>query len=163
MKTISELKREVNKGNVYFEMVYRYGNDIPERLQGKRKGLGANSVAISIQRQDGQPSELRLPHASLIEYDGETLTIYQAGERELNETEQALLNELETAENEYNKTNPYGDYFWQKKAYWRAHREHYYLAGWEWHRGKYYDAFENKVKDSAIKGAKILEYKITRG
>ena len=160
MKTLAELKREVNKGNLYFEMVYRYGEEIPERCKGIRRGVRANSVAIYIETQDGKQSELRIPYASLMEYDGNRLVIYQAGQRDLTEQEQAVLNSLKTAESEYYKANPYGDYFWQKQAYFKSHKEFYHLAGWESHNGKYYR--NGKVTDSAIKGKKILEYKITR-
>ena len=73
-------------------MILRCGStDIPESLQGWRKITGCNSVAIFILRNDGKKSDLPLKKASLVEYDGQTLTTYAAGLRDLTEEEQRVM------------------------------------------------------------------------
>ena len=56
--------------------------------------------------------------AALTEYDGDTLTIYNAGYRELTEQERAVVTKGEQIVKEYNEKNPYGNGgFWVKKDY----------------------------------------------
>ena len=90
MKSLAELKRDVNKGDMYFEMIYRFGKAIPERLRGKRKAIKSNSVAIFLLNAEGEESELRYGRAKLIEYDGENLTVYAPAERDLTEEEKRI-------------------------------------------------------------------------
>ena len=162
MKTLAELKRDVNNANMYFEMIYRYGEAIPERLQGKRKAIKSNSVAIFLLNAEGKESELRIDTAKLIEYDSESLTVYAPAERDLTEEEKRIKEEEKKFINDYLERTPYGEPYWQTIAFYREHKDFSYLAGFEEQKGKRYN-YNGKIVDKAIKGEKILQYKISIG
>jgi uncharacterized protein YifE (UPF0438 family) len=159
MKTLAELKREANAQSISAEMIYRYGEEIPERLRGIRKATRANTVAVFFQNSDGRESELSIKAASLIDYDGETLTIYEAGKREPNAEEKAILQAYEKAKAEHEKNNPFSDGYWHKVSFFNKHKDFQYLAGFETVRGKRYN-YDGTITDNAIKGAAIIKYKI---
>lgn len=161
MKTLAELKREVNTGKLKFEMIYRFGVAIPEKMQGLRQATRASSVAIMLLNNQGQESELRIDTAKLIDYDGETLTVYQAAERDLTEEEKAIKAKEVAYVDEYLKRNPYGEPYWQEVAFYKEHKDFAYLSGWDEHKGKRY-TYNGKIFDKSIKGEKILQYKIYR-
>ena len=168
MKSLAELKREAKTGKLYGEMVYWFGDVIPERLQGKRQIVDSNTVAIFFLTKDGRKSELRFDAASLVEYDGDTLTIYDAGLRELNADEQKIMNEWEAiaSTEEYKHQAEIDAYtdgsstFWQKKAFFE-NRDHAYMLGYETQRGKRYIYGEQKIRDNAIKGKMLMQYAIS--
>ena len=84
MKTLADLKRDAKSGNMSMVMLEWYGKtgvDIKPILRGIRKVEGANSVALLLRNNEGNTSELRIKYATLIEYDGENLTVYDAGQR----------------------------------------------------------------------------------
>lgn len=157
--TLAQLKREANAQSISAEMIYRYGEEIPERLRGIRKATRANTVAIFFQNADGRESELSIKAASLIDYDGETLTIYEAGKREPNTEEKAILQAYEKAKAEHEKNNPFSDGYWHKVSFFNKNKDFQYLAGFETIRGKRYN-YDGTITDNAIKGAAIIKYKI---
>lgn len=161
MKTLAELKRNANNGNMKLELVEWYGkieDGIPERLHGIRKVKGANTVAIILINNNGVESELRLKCAKLVEYDGESLIVYNPGERDTNTEEKAILNELQRMEKEYYEQNPYGDFYWKKKAYFKD-CSCPWMSGYETIKGKKY-LYNGKVRDDSVKGEIILKYKV---
>ena len=92
MKTLADLKRDAKSGTLEAKMIVRCGStDIPEQLSGWRKIIDSNSVAIFVLRHDGKKSELPLKKSSLVEYDGDSLTVYSAGLRDLTEQEQRVM------------------------------------------------------------------------
>ena len=167
MKTLADLKRDARSEKLSGEMVYRYGDEIPEKLKGKRKIIDANSVAIFFLNNDGRKSELHLESASLTEYDGDTLTIYIAGLRDLNEEEKKVMDEWK----KITDTKEYRDQattdlltdgsstYWNEKSFFE-NRDMLYLMGCETIRGQRLDFNTNKIRDNKVKGDKILQYKI---
>ena len=94
MKTLAELRRDARSGRMSVEMLEWYGKtgeDIKPILRGIRKVEGANSVALLLKNNEGNTSELRIKYATLVEYDGENLTVYDAGHRNLTEEEKKIL------------------------------------------------------------------------
>lgn len=159
--TLAQLKREANAQSISAEMIYRYGEEIPERLRGIRKATRANTVSVFFQNADGRESELSIKAASLIEYDGETLTIYEAGTRELTEEETRILNKANAERAAYEAKYPYSEsYFIAPNYIKRNYPDFEYLAGYETKRGKRYNQHNNTITDNAIKGAAIIKYKI---
>ena len=158
--TLAQLKREANAQSISVEMIYRYGEEIPERLRGTRKATRANTVAVFFRNADGRESELSIKAASLIDYDGETLTIYEAGKREPNAEEKAILQEYEKAKAEHEKTDPFSDGYWHKVSFFNKHANFVYLNGFDTFRGKRYNYYDGTITDNAIKGAAIIKYKI---
>lgn len=161
MKTLSDLKRDASNGKIKLEMVERYGkpgNEIPETIRGIRTVSRVNTVAIFLINDKGVESELRFGSAKLVEYDGETLTIYARGERNLTEQEQKILADWQKIEDDYYKQNPYGDAYWKKKDFFK-HCPCPWLDGYETVRGKYYN-YNGKVLDNHVKGNAILKYRV---
>ena len=107
--SLAALKRHANSGTMYLEMTEWYGKtgaDIKVRLQGIRKVLGANSVALKILNNTGETSECRLDHgATLVDYDGENLVIYAIGKRKPTEEEQKLFAAWQQKEKEKNQSS----------------------------------------------------------
>ena len=162
-KTLAQLKRDANTGKLSAELVYRFGEDIPERLRGVRPITGSNSVAIFFRNANGQESECRIRRSALCEYDGETIKIFGYGKRPLNETEKQAFSAWEREEEAYKERNPnwiYGNgLYWKKKDYF-CKRGIDYLLGFEFVNGKKYDFNTGEVFDMDIRGALELEYKI---
>lgn len=168
--TLADLKRDAKSGTLEAKMTVRCGTtDIPERLRGWRKIVDSNSVAIFILRQDGCKSELRLERSSLVEYDGETLIVYNAGYRSLNSLERRLMNEWNkksgTPEFKHREEVDALTYcsstYWSKVAYFRnAGME--YLMGCKKERGMKYDFATGTVQDDRIKGAVDMRYEIRK-
>ena len=158
--TIAELKRDIANKNLEAEMVYRYGEEIPERLKGVRPLLRSNSVAIFFRNANGAESELRIPRSNLIEYTGDSLKIFCGGERPLTDEEDRLLNEWKAIEN---AIPPYEESYWRRKKFF-TDRKAEHLLGYEKVRGmKLIYARGNdtpKVYDEKIRGALAIEYRI---
>lgn len=165
-KTLAQLKRDANSGKLKAVMTYRFGaQEIPERLRGVRPIVRANSVGIFFRNADGRESELEIKTAALCEYTDEKLTIYQPGERPLNEQEQRVMNEWAKIENteEYQKRHEVdiltdgSSTYWQKKAFF-SERNMNYLLGFDFERGMKLNFNTGNVIDRSIKGEKWLEY-----
>lgn len=164
--TLSDLKRNAAKGNMKLELVERYGKrgeDIPERIRGVRTVKRVNTVALILVNDDGQESELRyngkLESAKLFEYDGKTLTVYEAGTRDLTEEEQRVLDEWNIIQAEYIRENPYSDAYWKMKEYFK-NCPCSWMEGLETVCGKYYMRHNGKVRDNQVRGNVILRYNV---
>lgn len=161
LKTLAQLKRDAQNGNLFLEIVERYGSadNIRETMKGKRAVTGANSVALFLKNSDGVESQLRFQAASLIEYTDETLTVYEPGKRDLTADEKAFLDEWQRVEKEYTEQNPYSDTYWKMKFYFEK-SPFQYLNGWDKVRGKRFERYSGKVVDDSIKGDAFLRYKV---
>lgn len=168
MKTLAELKREAKAGKISGKMVVRFGSDeIPERLQGIRKIVDANTVGIKFQNSDGKTSELKIDAASLVEYAGDKLTIYHAGMRDLNEIEKAIMNEWKkiSSTDEYKEqanidalSDGSCTYYQEKRFFENSSCP--YLFGMEMKQGKKRDYASGLIIDNTVKGNINLQYEI---
>lgn len=161
MKTLADLKRDAVNGKIKLEMVERYGktgNEIPEEIRGIRTVSRVNTAAIFLINDRGVESELRFSSAKLVEYDEETLTIYERGERDLTEQEREILSDWQKIEDDYYKRNPYGDAYWKKRDYFK-NSPCPWLSGYETVKGKYYN-YNGKILDNQVKGNAILKYRV---
>lgn len=158
--SLAQLKRDAASGKIKFEMIERYGetgDKIPKRCRGIREVVKVNSVAILLKTPGGLESELRYGCSNLLDYDGETLTIYAPGKRELNEQEKSIFAEWERVKQEYLKKYPYDDIYYKMKNFFEKENPDYaYLTGWNAHKGKRYE-YNGKVFDNSIKGEAILK------
>ena len=159
MKTLAEFKRDAATGKMSLELVERFGStNIIERLQGIRKISKVRTAAVVLVNQNGSESELRFDSAKLVDYDGESLTIYSPGKRELTDEEKSVLAEWKKIQEEYEQKNPYSDTYWRKKAYF-SKSSCPWLEGFGMVRGKMYQN-DGYVLDNAVKGDAILKYKV---
>jgi hypothetical protein len=169
MKTFSELKRNADTGKYFIEMIYWYGNELPERLKGVRQIIGSKTKSIVIKNLDGKISELRIENTNLIEISETSLTVYNSGIRELTQAEQDILKDWEViASNPDNVKQAETDMltdgsvmFWKKKYYFEG-KGYGYLLGHEKERGEKYDHNTDKIKSDKVKGEMILQYRLTK-
>ncbi len=164
MKTLAQLRQDAKSGRMSMEMTERYGNigeQIPEKLRGIRRVVGSNTVALHLRNKDGKISELQIKYASLVEYDGDTLTVFEAGLRDLTDEEKTILSEWKGIEDEHIKLNPFGDTYWKRKNYF-AQCPCPWLDGGDSVRGKRLEFVceTPKIRDNSIKGAAILKYRV---
>ena len=168
MKTIADLKRDLTIG-ASIEMVHFHAQEIPERLQGVRYvvKVKSNGIELNKDKTATKGSFLDYPKASLCEYDGENLRIYESGYRPLSDREQAIIdnvpsNRPENKEQVIHEAMTDGSGFYYKdKAYYKEHDAEY-LAGHETVRGLKYDYNTKQIKDDTIKGELSLAYKIVK-
>lgn len=163
MKTMAQFKRDAASGKMSLELLERNGSaDFPDRLKGVRKVTKANSVEITLVNQKGEGSCMRLGRASLMEYDGDSLVMYNPGYRDLTEQETAILAEGQRIRAEYEQRNPYGNAYWTMKDYFK-NCPCPWLAGFGTVRGKQlvYGRDEKKlIRDSDVKGDAVLKYHV---
>lgn len=163
MLTYAQLQRDARDGKISLEIVERYGktgDEIPERLRGTRRVVGAMTKGIKIQNADGQISELRIDSAKLCEYDDGLLTIYNAAARPMNDEEKAVWQEMTRIYEKYRDS--YSGGFWQAQEYARK-SPCPWMAGEEVCRGKKRMYGENGIPyilDNSIKGDAILRYRV---
>jgi hypothetical protein len=169
MKTFSELKRNADSGNYFFEMVYSYGYEIPDRLKGIRQLVGSKTKAILIKTNDGKVSQLDIDNTNLIDISDNALIVYNSGFRELTQAEKDILEAWEKIANETEnqkqlETDMLTDgsiIFWKRKRFF-TERNYGYLLGHEKERGEKYDHNTGKIKSDKVKGDKIMEYRIIK-
>lgn len=158
--TLAQLKRDANSGKMALELIERYGktgNEIKETMRGIRKVSRSNTVGIFLINNDGKESKLTIRSAKLIEYDGETLIIFNAGYREPTEEEKFVLAKRDEIYKQY--SDSYNGGFWQAKRMFENSKCPW-MEGNETKCGKRYDRNNNVVYDNIIKGRAILKYKV---
>lgn len=145
-------------------MTERWGHAPEPRYTTPRRVVKVQSNAFKF--EDGSYCEL--PVASLIDYDGENLTIYQAGYRPLSESEQAILSEWERIKNlpenqNFAKMDMCTDtsiMYHKEKAFLEKHNALYLAC---YNDLKYFtnpDGTRTEmVRDNKVKGSPILKYK----
>lgn len=160
-KSLSELKRNAMEKKIEMRLspVGMWSDGLPERLQGWRKAISANSNSITLLNGEGRESKLYIDCASLIEYDNNRLTVYAAGLRELTDNEKKIINEWSAVQKERAEKYPYSDDYWAKKSFFEQ-RKAEHLLGYEYIRGCKYDYNTGKVYDKKIKGNVQLQYEI---
>lgn len=161
MATLAQLKRDANSGKMSLLLFWRYGatgDDLPDRLRGRRKVLRANSVGLVIW-SGAEETMLYIENAKLIDYDGETLTVYRPAYRDPTAEERFVLNTWNTMETEYFQKNPFGDSYGKRKAYF-ASSPCPWMDGITKKCGKSYVSHKDKVLDHSIRGEVALRYQV---
>ena len=130
-KSLAELKRDAKGQKIELKMKQAgvWADGLPERLQGWRRAVNSNSNSITLLNADGKESWLGLECASLVEYTDNSLTIYNAGLRELTAEEQRIMdgwkeksNTKEFRERQWADAMTDGSStYWAEVAYYRKH------------------------------------------
>lgn len=125
--TLSQLKRDINGGQMQAELVFSKpaGNDRAlSQLCTVEKGKGERFVL----RTRNIRREFSLPRAALVEYQPEEnrLTIYKEGYRSLTEDEKKAMREwkIESRRPDYQKKAERARYYHSTEAYW--HRRSFF-------------------------------------
>ena len=162
--TLAQLKRDANSGCLVLEMMERFGDtgeQIPERLRGKRPVTRSNSIGIFLRNMSGEESELRLCNAKLTEYTGDELVIYGAGYRDVTPQEQAVLDGIKRILAE--RADEYNGGFWQAKQFaMESDCPWMWVYGTGAINGKRYDLCSGRVLDHAVRGDVAIRYKVYR-
>lgn len=154
MYTLAKFVRDAQEG-MSLEIIERFGktgDEIPERLRGVRKIIHINTYKMELMNAQSEVSSMWFESAKLVEYDGETLTIYNPIRRELTPEEQRILDKINAKETYFQKVecarnsscpwiNPFGN-----KVI----------------KGKKYLSWENKVLDRSVRGEMILKYRVIK-
>ena len=135
----------------------------PQNLRPRAiRKIQTNAVYLEGEENRGQGSYLEIPQASLMEYDGLTLNIYDYGIREMTAEEKRNC-ELALAERErYEKENPYSESFWHMKDWFKKCSTPWIDCCTEWIKGKKRGQGDNydKILDKSIKGNLVLQYEV---
>lgn len=168
-KSLAELKRDAmgQKIEMRLSPVGRWSDGLPERLQGWRKAISANSNSITLLNAEGRESKLYIDCASLIEYDNDRLTVYYAGLRDLNAEEKRIMDgwRAKSSTKDFQERmwadamTDGSSTYWSEVAYFEKNNAKY-LMGTKWERGCKYDYNTGKVYDKKIKGNVQLQYEI---
>lgn len=160
--TLAEIKRKADAGNMYLELVERFGSqgaDIPERFRGVRRVLRSASFGLVLEF-GSKESRLVIDSAKLVECDGHSLTVYNAGHRELTEEERSILDQWRAFEKDYWNKNPFGNGPWvYRKKFFKDHG-YPYMAGYDIVQGKKYLEHEDKVLDMQVRGIPVCRYNV---
>lgn len=163
MKTFADLKRDLQIGKT-LTMIYSSlsGNKligIPRQIIGTQ----SNGISLQTDNKSGK-SFFSLPCASLTEYDGKIIKIYQIGKRDLTAEEKAILdnepsNRKENEQLAINDVMTDGSRtYWMDKRYYAEHN-----ANWRWEetRGLRLDLNDRRMYDKKIKGKLDLQYTLS--
>lgn len=174
MKTKAQLLRDAKSGRLRTVISYHAsfdGRKLPDRLQGVRPIVDANSVAIFFGCGDGGRSACYLPTAKLIDYDDDHISIYSPGYRKPTPAEARALDDWEKiAERpDYKRqletdclTDGSTTYYMRKRFF--ADRDMLYLLGYEKQRGCILDRnrldLPDFIKDDSVRGELSIRYDI---
>ena len=160
--TLAQFKRDAQTGHMGLELLERYGKKESTRIICPVIKVQQRGVCL---KRNDRESYLAIPFASLIEYDGAYLKVYDKGKRDLNELEQKVMNGWKQIANtpEFKKREEYdlisdgSSTYYQKKFYFYNSSCPYLFTDTE---RLSYSIEDNKVRDSKIKGKCILKYKV---
>jgi hypothetical protein len=146
-------------------LVERYGktgDQLPKASRGVFSVVAIRSNALKLADAKGNKRTIPLNTSSLLDYDGETLIVYNPGMRDLNEKEKAVMDEWKKVQTAYLSTHThYGlnqvcvDFFQNSRCPWL-------VGSMEMIRGKRYDCEVGKVVDNRVRGERILMYRVYR-
>ncbi|MBE5919692.1 MAG: hypothetical protein E7272_07580 [Pseudobutyrivibrio ruminis] len=131
-----ELRQTVRWGKPVEELTKEELENFP-RLLGWRKVENFKTEYVELRCADGQLSRMDIPRAALVEVDGNLLSIYNPGIRELNESEKKVWDEWMEIENsdEYQKQLEYdcltdgSSTYWKKKHFFENKGYLYLMQG----------------------------------
>lgn len=161
MKGLDDFRRHAAAGRLHLEIVEqqgRIGEDIPKALRGIRKVVSANGLCAWIRNPNGTASKLQFTPAKLVCCEGDMLTVYEPGLRELTPLEQNVLDECQKLVDKFLSENPNGNPYWVRAGFFAKSRCPW-MMGNATIRGKQYDA-SGKVRDNSIRGKVTTRYKI---
>jgi len=166
MKTLNDLKRDLQGGGAVLVMTK---NSCTDRLIGKkRQVIASQSNGVSFIDPDDPASKkswLSFPKASLLEYDGKYIRIYQPGRRELTVEEKEIKAGYEKIrdkkQEERDLLSDSNCSFYCQQAYYRKHKAEY-LIGHTPQKGMSFDYKTGLVRDDKVKGDLSLEYRVEK-
>jgi hypothetical protein len=160
--TLAQFKRDAKTGHMGLELVERYGKKENKRQIVPVVKVQAEGVVL---KRDNKESYLDIPFASLVEYTGETLKVYDMGKRPLNDLELRVLNEWRKIENtkEYIEraridvlTDSSLTYYREKKFFESSPCPYLFISSKRFR----YNKGDTFIYDAQVKGKCILKYNV---
>ena len=165
MKTLSDMKRDIKIGQKW-EVVSCNGKPPADKISGDREIVHIQSNSIAFKREDKPKSWLQFPPASLLEYSGDEIKIYEPGYRPLTEAEQSVVDNMPSHRQENGEAverdllSDGSSTYWMDKKYTKE-------AGADWYWSKcrgltYRHATSDepaRMRDEKIKGVLSLHYR----
>ena len=160
--------RDAKKDMKLFQTFFEYG-EVKFPFWRKVKKVQTNAISLETPNKSGE-SWIWLDYASLMDYDGKTLTIYNPGYRKPTAEEQRILNEWETVTEteEYQKAldrdclTDGSSCYWRKRAFFEKNNA-IYLCGWEEQRGMkmcFNSDHHGEIMDKKVRGTISLKYEV---
>lgn len=155
--TLSQLKKDLTIGRT-LRMTYNHASS--RRVGKLRQIVKIQTNGVSFTDPDdpaSRPSFFELPPASLLDYDGWTLTTYLPGRRPLTKDEQAILDNRprDPKQERIDIMTDGSRTYWRDKRYFADNSAGWY---WDWTKGLRYSHNDRLMWDKKIKGDKDLEY-----
>ena len=163
MKTFADFKRDAAKGNMSLELIDWYGKtgeEIPKRIRGARRVVKCTQSSLIL--QGTEESRLDYLRSSLLDYDGETLTIYTSGRRPLNEQEQRIVWQWQKLEADYKLSGKSDEaVYYLRKEYYR-NSECPWLFSDSFVKGKLteHDGNVPMIRDKDLRGGVTMRYRV---
>ena len=152
-------------GKMYLELIERYG--VPEEhlspdLVGPRSVIKVCSNGVELIGPYDRVSKLVLERASLVDYDGSTLCVYDPAIRELYAEEIIYKVKVEEQIKAKHLNNDSAE-FWLRKKYYEADGYGYLLGmttKGKPYLGSFWSGKKHFVTDKRYKGNLILKYRV---
>ena len=164
----AQLLRDAKNGMELLQTFYEYG-DVRFPFWRKVKKIQTNAFALETPNKSGE-SWIYLDYASLVDYNGKTLTIYNPGYRKPTLEEQRILMEWDkiTKTEDYQKAlerdclTDGSSCYWRKRAFFEKNNA-IYLCGWEEQRGMKMCVNSDhlgEILDQKVRGTVSLKYDV---
>lgn len=159
--TLAQFKRDAASGKMGLQLLERYGKTIDSGINPVVK---VQSQSIGLQKGD-KISYLDIPYASLVEYDGEFLKVYDIGSRPLNAEEKAIMAAWEKKANtpEFKEreridalSDGSGTYYTKKAFFMNSSCPYLFIDK----PNLKYNYNKKEIYDAKVKGSCILKYKV---
>lgn len=123
-----------------------------------------NAIYLYGEENGGRGSFLQLPPASLMEYTGDALLIFNPGVRDMTQEEKDNVKRAEIELKRYEEENPYSEPYWHMKDFYSKCTTPWIYSGSGEIKGKRagQGSLTGKIIDNAIKGKLILQYKVIK-
>jgi hypothetical protein len=172
--SVAQLKKDSEAG-IELKLLTRWGqavsdDNLPEILRGWRKVTESHKTHLYMGERQ-KKSCLDIPKASLVEYTGDTLTIYSAGYRRLTAAESALLKAWEdikaTPQYAEKAKADSGSAYYAELDFFGSHKATYLMGlspvcGMVLDLNLYHSGIAECVRDDAVKGAVVLSYAVRK-
>lgn len=176
MKTLADLKRDLKVGT-QLTLVEFHGTKDSKWINSPRYVIKTSTVDIQLSpdKNATKGSHLNWPKASLLEYDGKTIRIFESGNRPLTEDEKRIYQNQprDAKQEEIDMLSDGTTMFYRKKRYFESLPGFMHLFGCHRERGMYLkhgtkETIDNGtwsdwfIDDEKVKGKLALVYEIVK-
>lgn len=167
-KTLADLKRDLHTGRALTVTAYRFNDHKHLNVRRFVVKVQGNAVELNADPTAKHGSRLDFPKATLCDYDGEKLVIYDPGRRPLTPEEKRVMDNAPSHRPENRKQveidalTDGSQMFWRDKAHFKqAGMEHLFGCGTVRGQRLIHDGQNDPtIEDDRIKGEMLLTYTV---